>query len=391
MSPRPGQRCAKGLPKMQKSLRQLKGKDSFSVFQARIGMKMAATPAPIIRERACVEVTLHHVSNLEGRTPEAQRAPDGGEPGWGSTTVTTPCTKSPSSRGGGIGECYNEPGGGAILVAEESMSTAETHQDLVHIPNEMHDVNVFCTDPYLSLALASFAPYAPTEVIASADRGGSQLNMPMSPSAPELPYVSKAGSRLGTPASMVRKSKSSLVMRSSHPRYRNLNGPLDSGARLRESDLLSIAAMDMAANPRSHRVDRPVSLEGILQVGNAALPPSNAPDCRLPPSALPSMCAQKSKTVAAIALPQRTGHQEIDGALDALPPRDPSLSITTSIELTLPFANAPDALILHEWDSALCNPLTERASLTVFDHGADIPVSTFSALADALVMPSVLM
>ncbi|KAI8985699.1 hypothetical protein BD414DRAFT_63029 [Trametes punicea] len=268
------------------------------------------------------------------------------------------------------------------------MSTWETYQYLVHIPNEMHEINVFCTGPHPSLALASFAPYTPTEVDASASRGYSQLNMPISPSAPEPPYPSKAGARLGIPASMVRKPKSSLVMRSSHSSYRNPDRRLDRRARLRERDPLSIAARDIAAKFGSNSPDWSVSLEGGPHIANPLLPASNAPDCRLPPDALPSMCTQDSTTVAATDGPQPMGHQEIDGTPDALAPRDPSLSITTNVELALPFANAPDALTLHEWDSSLCNPLAERASLTVFDHGADLPVSAFSALADALVMPS---
>ncbi|KAI8985708.1 hypothetical protein BD414DRAFT_488968 [Trametes punicea] len=377
MSPKPGQRCAKGLPQMQKLLRQLKGKDSFSVFQALVGKNVVTRPALPVRPG--VE-TLHYLSNSESRTPETQRAHDGSEPGR-ALTITTPWTMSPSSRGRDMSQRYDEPRDGEILGAEES---AESHQNLVHSHNDVHDINLFCSGPDPSLALSSFAPYAPTEMVASADRGGSQLNLPISMSAPELPYASKAGARLGISASMVRKSESSLVMRSSHPRYRNLNGPLDSGARLRESDSLSIAARHIAENLGSHCVHGPVSLEGLLPVGNPLLPVPNAPDCHLPPGALPSMCAQLPTTVTATAWPQPMGHQEIDDALDASAPRDPSLSITTNVELALPFANAPDALILHEWTSSLYNPLAERASLTVHDHGADLPVSTFSALADAL-------
>ncbi|KAI8985710.1 hypothetical protein BD414DRAFT_488973 [Trametes punicea] len=376
-----------GTPQDAEIVTAAQGKRLILRFQARVGKSIAATPAPVIRERPCVEVTLHHASNCQIRTPELQRGRDGGEPGGGSTTVITPCTKFPSSRGGGIGECYDKPRHGANGPGEEPMSTEETYC-LVHIPNQVDVVNVFRAGPDSSLALASCPPYTPTEVDASAGQGYSQLHMPMSPSAPELPYPSKAWARVGTPASMVRKSKSRLTMRTSHPRYRNPDGPLDHRARLRESDSLSSGARDIAANLGSHRVDRPVSLEGVPQVGNALLSASPTPDCRLSPGALPRMCAQGSTTVAATAGPQPIGHQEIDCALDALGPRDPSFSIPTPVELALPFANAPEVWIPYGWTSSFRNSFAEHARLTVSDHSAELPVSTFSALADALVMPS---
>ncbi|KAI8985690.1 hypothetical protein BD414DRAFT_488907 [Trametes punicea] len=357
MSPRAGQRCAKELPQLQKALRELKAKDSFSVFQARVVNKIATPPAPPVRERPCIE-TLQHLSNSESWTPETQRAQGGGKQ---SRRSIAPCTKSPSSRGGARGERHDGLGNQAVLGADISTSIAKTHSTLLGNPNETQNVSLFCADQPPSLALASFPPCGQTEGVASAEPHYRQLNMPMSPSAAHPPYPSEAGGPLWTPASRARQSKSSLAVRPSRRRYRNLDGPLDRRFRL-EGDSLSAGAQEIV---QSHRANIPTSHDASMVSAR-----------RMSQYSLPMKSSPEPTAAAAIPFKQ-TEELEANGMFTCPSPVRPDLSAIASAGLLLTddsYAHdgRPWAVAGHH--AILC------------DHTTEPPISSYSALADALLM-----
>ncbi|KAI8985692.1 hypothetical protein BD414DRAFT_578509 [Trametes punicea] len=351
MSPKPGQRCAKGLPKMQKLLRQLTGKDSFSVFQARIGKKMAATPAPSIRERACIEAP-YHVSNFESRALETHRAQEGSKLGRCSITAAS-CTKLPPSRGRGSSKCYDGPRDGAILGAEESMSTVDNHRDLVQNPDEIHHVNLSRTDYHPLLPLASLPQCEQTEAVASVDPHYPQPDMPTSPSPPETLYQLQAGARLGTPASMVRESKSSLVVRPSRRRYRNLDGPLDRRFWL-EDDVYS------------SQVGHPLSADTRLHLSKVSL----------------ELTEPATKPHEGALGQQVPGHSNATHILDDAPPPQLALCITedgVSGRLSSDFCEgSAQASTSWEWT---------QPHAMVDAYGMAPRISTYSTLRGALLLP----
>ncbi|KAI8985700.1 hypothetical protein BD414DRAFT_529435 [Trametes punicea] len=373
MSPRPGQRCAKELPKLQKALRQLEAKEAFSVFQARVVKQPAAVLASTIKKRPGIG-TLQPLSNPENWMQDTRRAQGGGDAHRGA--ITTPsCTESPPSGGGDTQQRHDEPRNGAILGAEGIKCTVQNHQDLVRNPNEMQGVNLLHADSPPSPPLVPFSSCAPPKAVASAEARFPYLNMPTFPPAQDPPYRSKPTARLGTMVSAVREPQSSLVKRSSRRRYRNLDGPLDRRFQL-ESNSLSAGGKEIAANLGSHRVDGPI---GVSQVEKPLLDAPVAPDRRLSQCTLALESAPEPP--AAVATPlKRTGDLEANGMVTSPSPVRRDFSATSSAELllTVGYTHARD----------------EGAQWAVADHHTSLHgrptaplISSYSALADALVMP----
>ncbi|KAI8985704.1 hypothetical protein BD414DRAFT_488958 [Trametes punicea] len=185
--------------------------------------------------------------------------------------------------------------------------------------------------------------------------------MPMSPSTAHSPYPSEAGGPLWTPASRARQFQSSLAVRPSRRRYRNLDGPLDLRFRP-EGDSLPVGAQEVV---QSHRV-------GIL----TSLDTSAAPDCHLSQCALPMKSA--SEPTGAVAIPlKRTGDLEAHATFTCLSPVRTDLSATASSGLlpTISYAHDDGSWVVGGHQAAL------------YDHTTEPPISSYSALADALLMP----
>ncbi|KAI8985709.1 hypothetical protein BD414DRAFT_488971 [Trametes punicea] len=197
----------------------------------------------------------------------------------------------------------------------------------------------------------------------------------MLPSPPMVSHPSKARALVGTPASTVNESKSSLVVRPRRPCNRNIDGPLYGRFRL-DGDSLSTGDKEIAANVRSHHVDTSTCPISAGNVDEPLLDTSMAPHRRLSQRTLPMKSARKQTTGIAIPSKRTEGLEAKGYSL---------VHLRCAKTFSAPGSAGLLFAVGYSYDDGPWAVADHHAAL--YDHITEPPISSYSALADALFIP----